>query len=373
MDGNERRDHRRGSGKLGDVAMKTNRSIGLMLTAALATAGVGCVPGPAPLGRTNFDQSASDAMPTPPPGAQYTILCMTFAGPSHTVDADRARDELKKAKKLDKWYVVNYGEKSILYYGFYRCNDPRDISDAQEGQRAVDDQNQIRALADSQNHRIFSAALLQPIDSPDPEENPEWDLLKSPGYWSLEIGVFKNTPDRKERAVAAVKEFRKNNVDAYYFHGPSISSVCIGSWPQNSVREYAAEHQMTDPNETVVVADNGLPSGVVLPGNTRLLKPTVEIEDPTLIQALQTYHEHDVNGGTKEYTITDGPDKGKKIDEQPLLVRIPNRPDSPGAVINDPALAHNDYTSNVPVPAGPTKQDPLHDSTSEALHSIYDK
>jgi hypothetical protein len=344
-----------------------------MLAAALSMSAVGCPGDPSVLPATNFEQGASDAMPKPPTGAQYTILCMTFAGPSHAVDADKARDALKEsAKKLDKWYVVNYGDKSILYYGFYRCIDPRDISDAAEGRRAIDDQNKIRALADSHNVHLFSACLLQPIDAPDPEENPEWDLLKSPGYWSLEIGVFKNTPDRKERAVAAVKEFRKSGVEAYYFHGPSISSVCIGSWPRNSVREYAAENQKTDPNEVQVVTDTPLPSNVVLPGDARLLKPTVEIEDPTLIQALQTYHEHDVNGITKEYTIPDGTEKGKTVDEQPLLVRIPNRLDTASAMVSDPALAHRDFTSNVPAPAGPTRQDPLHDSTTDTLPSLFD-
>ena len=68
------------------------------------------------------------------------------------------------------------------------------------------------------------SSLIVPIDSPDPVAPPEWNLANAKGYWSLQIAAYKDSPKRKEAAVEAVREARKNGVEAYYYHGETTSS-----------------------------------------------------------------------------------------------------------------------------------------------------
>jgi hypothetical protein len=200
---------------------------------------------------------------------------------------------------LKKWYVVHSSDHSTLYYGFYRSVNPRDEKDGAEGQRAIDDLNKIREMHDTDGNRIFSASLPVPINSPDPQANPAWDITKTKGYWSIEIATFSNSADRKERAVDAVRAAREQGVEAYYYHGPTASSVCIGSWPQESALEITPEVQNPNPDAPVVATDRPLSadySAKLEKNNVQTVAPRVEVQDLTLTQALNKWPEHASNG-----------------------------------------------------------------------------
>jgi hypothetical protein len=340
-----------------------------LVTAALTAAG--CAPKDPMAAALKPDQS--DGAVQIPVGAQFTILCQTYAGDAHVATSDKVRTALFAAgTHLDKWYVVHSADKSILYYGFYRSNDARDPVDGAEGKRAIDDQNAIRALADSTGKRIFPTCLIESIDAPDPDANPAWDLTKSRGYWTLQIAAYKTGPERKQLAVAAVANARSKGVEAYYYHGPSISSVCIGSWPKESVIEQMPGADSPDPDRQTVYNPGNLPVGGDLPENTTVVQPKVEILDPTLVEALHTYHEHSVDGYTIMRTSVD-PKTGveSKMPEQPILARIPERADPRLEAMTDPALADPDHSMNVRRPgATPGSDLNIDDPATSRLHSL---
>jgi hypothetical protein len=290
--------------------------------AAVALVGLsagGCEMGrPAADAGVSFDppkMSASGAkaagyeeMPTPPPGAQYTIYCQAYTGPDHQVVATQVRDLLRANTSFQKWYVVHADDQSTLYYGFYRTLDTKDSDDAAEGQRAIGDLNAIRTLHDSRGNRLFPASLPEPISSPDPAANPAWDITRSGAYWSLEIANFRDRPDRKQAAVEAVAEARKAGIPAYYYHGPHASSVCIGAWPRSAASEVTTAVQNTDPDLTLFVTPNALAPSVAagLDPNVRPVAPHVEPVDPSMIEAIRTYPSHAVNGSTRMKTDARG-------------------------------------------------------------------
>ncbi len=256
-------------------------------------------------------------MPTAPEGAEITIYCQAFSGPDHVAESQTARQALMTGSALKNWYVVHSADHSVLYYGFYATTD-----------QAKTDLLAIKTLMDSQGFRPFQNAMSEPIDSPDPQANPAWDLSRSGGWYSLEIAVFKDNPMRKEAAVDAVREFRKEGVEAYYFHDQNSSVVCIGSWPKEAARENQPDQQNDNPDTPLLVTDAPLPEQAAAKLDQRGWKavaPQFEPLDPTMIQAKQNYPEFAVNGMTPTLRRTD-PATGKDVlvPAPSFFVRVPH-------------------------------------------------
>src|SRR5207249_4124674 len=101
--------------------------------------------------------------------------------------------------------------------------------------------------AGRQMAKLFRGAGFIMLDTPDPTSRPEWDLADvdrdkdkhdpTRAFWSLQIMAFRGSPKRKEAAAQAVEVLRKQGVEAYYYHGETISSVCVGAWPVNAIKQ----------------------------------------------------------------------------------------------------------------------------------------
>jgi hypothetical protein len=277
---------------------------------------------------TGGHATAANDTPPIPKDAQFTIFCRNFTGETHEQDAQAAQQILLNSTNLKKWYIVHAGDHSTLYYGFYRANTPHDPKDPAEGQRAVDDQNSIRAITDHQGLRIFSEALVVNIDSPDPMANPAWDLTRSKGMWSIEIASFANTPDRKERALQAVRDARAQGIEAYYYHDKVASSVCVGSWPAEAVSVIEAGQDNPNPDQPIFVTTNGVAPGLekaLTEQGIRSVAPHVDIVDPTITQTLQRFPDHATNGYSRTDPNTIDPVTHEaKVIEKSFLVKIPH-------------------------------------------------
>jgi hypothetical protein len=285
-------------------------------------------------GNVNFKPSAAgpaaavNDTPAIPKDAQFTIYCRNFSGDTHVQDSQQAQQILLASTNLKKWYLVHASDHSTLYYGFYRTNDAHDPKDPEEGKRAITDQNTIRAITDSQGMRIFSEALIVNIDAPDPLANPAWDLTRSKGMWSIEIASFANTPDRKERAVQAVRDARAQGIEAYYYHDKVASSVCVGSWPPEAVVVIEAGQDNPNPDQPLFVTPNGASPAVeqaLAQQGIRSVAPHVDIVDPTITQTFQKFPDHATNGYSRtDPTQIDPLTKEAKVIEKSFLVKIPH-------------------------------------------------
>ena len=324
----------------------------LLMSAALAAACGGCPGNKAADANTDFKPVAIDApvnaateMPAVPKDAQYTLVCRVFSDDTHVQLARQAQQQLHDATSLKKWYVVHSNDHSTLYYGFYRCIDPRDARDGAEGQRALNDQNTIRAMADSNGQRLFSECLLVPIDSPDPQANPAWDIARSRGTWSIEIASY-TVADRKQLAVDSVREMRAHGIEAYYYHGETASSVCIGSWPAEAAVEVSFDQLNSDPDKPVVVTNQPLTQEYVNAlsnAGASNVVPHVEIMDPTLTAALSKWKAHAVNGEERE--VVDPVTQEKKPAQKSFMFKIPHK-DALDSVTPDMAAVPQNYRNN---------------------------
>jgi hypothetical protein len=272
---------------------------------------------------------ANSGMPDIPAGAQWTILCQTIPGDGHVERANRLKEQLIQQTKMRDWYVIHQDGQSTLYYGFYKAfNDPKENAESQRAQR---DRKTIDGLADRLGNRPFKFAFFVALDAPDPAAPPEWNLTTASGAYSLQIAAYTGHPLRKQAAVEAVRAARENGLEAYYYHGETTSSVCVGSFPETAVRRtHAVANQTRDPDQPVMVTDIPLsdqtasmqrdPQGRPI----RVEQEKYQIIDPKLAELMRRFPEHAVNGELQVQTMVD-PATGQKIAKAPssFLVPIP--------------------------------------------------
>jgi hypothetical protein len=256
--------------------------------------------------------------PAAPKGAQYTIFCGRVQGDAHVERANRIKTDLITKTALRDFYVVHEDGQSLLYYGYYRTfNDP---ADKKETSRAQADLKRLKTM-EMDGNRLFAGAVFVDLEAPDPQAPPEWNLVNARGTWSLQIAAYKDSPLRKEAAVEAVREARKQGIEAYYYHGETVSSVCVGAWPEQAVRVHDAASSKVNPYDNILVAAPGVGQVSGLAGrqeNVKVINERVEVTDPTLLSTMRQYPHHAVNGMQMFKTV-----EGKQVPDPSLVIRIP--------------------------------------------------
>jgi hypothetical protein len=172
--------------------------------------------------------------PAPPQdNANVTILLCLMTGANHVTDADTYKNTLARETGWRDVFVVHKTDWSELYRGRYLS-----ATQAEQDLRAS------QAWRDSQGMQPFARALVMPLP-PKQVGPPEWNLLRTSGAYTVTIAEFYDVPEssyvgRRDFAVQFCRQLREKNLEAYYYHGPTKSFVCIGSYPESgypSVKE----------------------------------------------------------------------------------------------------------------------------------------
>lgn len=312
---------------------------------------------------------AGNDTPVPPKDARWTIMCDSIEGPGHVENARDFKAMLAKRSGLSDWYVVHHERESTIYYGFYRS-----LDNPAERKRAQDDRTRIAMLTDNLGNRMLRGNVLVAVNAPDPAAPPEWNLVNTPrtAYWSIEIATFAGDPRRKEAAVDMVRQLREHGEkDAYYFHGPSASSVCIGAWPRDAVKEQGmrADAHSVSADQPIVVFGDLLPPNVAAdvrePGTgKRMLVEGMQLEylDAGMKEKAKEYPVHAVN-----YEVHGTTSGGKTIPDPSVLIVIPH--DESGTGEDDSLLTGGSERGSQP----PTARQAPSSPGDAALRSIGDR
>ena len=306
-----------------------------------------------PAMQSSAPKPVADDQPIQPPDALWTIVCAQIRGANHVERAKITKQQLAASTKMKDFYVVHEEEQSTLYYGFYRFISPRERpdmtrDDVRDGERAQADMAKVRSLENNLGDKLFPMAVMSPLEPVDPPAPAEWDLRNvdrnkpdgdpSKAYWSLEIAVYKDNPQRKQMAVESVRSARESGVkDIYFYHGKTSSSVCIGTWPRAAVKEQDSDRvQSSNPDMPLLVLPQQLsgvhPTGPIKnrEGQTvQAMAPRLEPTDPTMIDTMQKYPRRNVNGYEIKHTYTTT--EGGTVDRyDPSLVIFIPRDDPSG-------------------------------------------
>jgi hypothetical protein len=277
-----------------------------------------------------------------PKGASWTILCAEINGPGHIQRARKLKQDLAAGTGMRDWHLLHQESGSLLYYGYYKnYADPK----------AKADRAKIDAMTDGSGRRPFSRAHFTPLEAADPDGPPEWNLVNAKGYWSLQIAVYKDSPDRKQYALDAVKAARQQGIEAYYYHGETMSLVCVGTWPREAVRTAEEQNGGGDQGGIKVVLPPLTPDQKAAPDlreegrRVHVEAGRNEVIDPTLKARMDAYPTMAINGQAYVTRRTD-PKTGKVIElvDQSFPVKIPH--EQPGML----------DAGGVPIPPPPASE-----------------
>lgn len=261
-----------------------------------------------------------------PKDARFTVFCGTFSGPQHIQQAKAMRQQLVEKSGMQDWYVVQGQGQTTLYYGFYRAVNEQ--IDAKEGVRAQNDRKRIAAMTGTNGGRLFNGVLLVALDEADPSSPAEWNLENAKGQWTIQIAVYKDHPQRKQYAVDAVRTARSQGYEAYYYHGPTASSVCIGAWPASAVKA-DDEIRMTDPNAVPLIAPGSVPvkEGIMTPDGRpiRVMRTQTQVLDESLLATMRAFPNHSVNGVAGQQVRDPNTGQVRTVMDRSLLVRVPQQ------------------------------------------------
>ncbi len=265
-----------------------------------------------------------------PEGSRFTIFCEAITGIDHVERSIRLRDQLIAGSGLKDWYVIHQDdeERTLLFHGFYKSFDlsESDKTLLADARRAQADKQRIEQIANTEGTRLFPRSLFQPLDSPDPDAPAEWNLSNAVGYWSVQIAAYTGGPERKTLAVESVRAAREAGIEAYYYHGETVSSVCIGVWPRESVQTSSelGAPVVQQGNELVVVTNSPTAPIDIPTGNAQVFRPEARVVDPSLRATIDRYPEHSTNGFVDTRIMIDQR-TGQRVQrpQPPLLVRIP--------------------------------------------------
>lgn len=208
-----------------------------VILAAGLTLTTGCPPnGGAGFGSRNQDENV------------WAIRALVVRGPQRQQTVARYADALRNVPDLNPKLVnvFDEGGEATLYYGEFR----REYDFASGREQFQPDPSAslslIRQLSfntnDAGRQRTvwpFQFATLGALPVGGTTTNPNWNLAAAKGFYSLQVAVFYNTDDMKQRRYAAEEYcsvLRERGEEAYYYHGPVNSIVTIGAFPESAVQ-----------------------------------------------------------------------------------------------------------------------------------------
>jgi hypothetical protein len=294
--------------------------------------------------------------------ARFTIFVLKFEGPRHIREAKETRDQLVKLSGLRDFFLIHEEAGSTLYFGRYKTTS--DTENPEEARRLRNDLAKLAEI-EIQGTRPLGSSMVVPLPTPDPPAPAEWNLINATGIWSLQVAAFKDHPDRKQAAVDSVKLAREQGIDAYFFHGPSTSSVLIGAFPLEAVRVTEGGAASAPPDRELVVVPfmpPGMPEEIEQADGTKskVVAPKAEILDPLLRDLMRRYPEHAVNGEVLVRRVKD-PRTGKVVEIAPPTFLVDIRQ------VRDQALlaagAHSPAAERDPSTKDPAKVAPSGEAT----------
>ncbi len=209
----------------------------------------GCTAGGAGLGLS----------PTPGSEVFWAIRCDTRHGADRFRITQQESEALKQVQGLKPQLVqvIHNEHESSVYYGRYRRTVEIGGSTATYRPDAMADLNLIRSLCmnvGGSDCWPFIYASLEELPR-GRSRHPEWDLANAKGYWTLHVAVFYcegPITNPKYLAEEYCRELREQGVEAYYYHGPTRSSVYVGLFPKEAIQTVSE----TNPLSGVLTVSN---------------------------------------------------------------------------------------------------------------------
>jgi hypothetical protein len=219
--------------------------------------------------------SASTAEPTIEDSWLVVLLTIDAQSPGAAETAAIAAEEVRSQGGLSQARAVLRGDAWLVVAAEFS---------REQDEAAREEHTRIRSLKFDQAQPFAAATLLAPAKRGEAGTLPEFDLATLRGRipagveYTLQIGIYQvddgtEVPTEKQlkeiRAAAetAVKTLRADGVEAFYWHGPTRSTVTVGLFReadiQRTAREGGKEIVVPQRSEKLAAAQAAFPQNLV--------------------------------------------------------------------------------------------------------------
>ena len=157
----------------------------------------------------------------------FTILLAVLTVPDHVKQAKHYKENTEKDTDWDGLYIVHEAAHSDLYWVRYAS-----------AKAARDDLAKAKKYLTPIGVPVFAQAMIVPL--PGKDIGPaEGNLKNASGAFTVVVAELYNDSargisGRKQYAVDNCRDLREKGYEAYFHHGPVISLICIGNFPESS-------------------------------------------------------------------------------------------------------------------------------------------
>ncbi len=230
---------------------------------------------------------------------EFAILLMRFNDPAnHMQQAQYYKDQTEADAHWQGLFILTSGGGSSLYWGKYLSVD-----------RAKNNLQTAKAWKSKKNHSPYTGANVVPL--PGNDIGPaEWNLRNLKCMYSVQVAIYYNVPEanyygRRKDAVEICRRLRQAGEEAYFFHDASQSSVWIGSFGKDAIKDTARPAKV--------------PPGANPHDVFQAFETVQVIVDPKMKDILARHQVLIVNGGTEKMHVRN-PDT-----HAPMTVKTPTR------------------------------------------------
>ena len=153
-------------------------------------------------------------------GGKWAIHLSSFSGPDASRQAEALAKRVREKSSLTQVWVHEAPDRAIVYRGRYASADDPE---------AVNALRQTR-MTKIDSKRPFEKSRIASIDAATKVVRGPHDLLQFPGMYTLQVEVYDDDigPQFRDLAEQRTDVLRKDGDDAYFYHGPHRSMVCVG-------------------------------------------------------------------------------------------------------------------------------------------------
>ncbi|MBT3279446.1 MAG: hypothetical protein HN909_07370 [Phycisphaerales bacterium] len=197
-----------------------NRLIHTVLLCAASALCLGCP-----------SQMGTSVPATPEAEGDWSIQLAEYRNAATHIAA--AENYLKAAKGVTKWddlYVLHEDNVSRVYCGSFTSRlalEPR--------------LKQVRTWKNKSGVDVFRRAIPVNMGTLTGDANDKYDIRNAPheARYTMVVAMFQSSVaenyDRHKQCQYTVNEFRKQGVEAWFYHGQNYSAVMVGAFPESAV------------------------------------------------------------------------------------------------------------------------------------------
>ena len=173
------------------------------------------------------------------PKTRYTILLAQYNQADNIEQAQSLQERAREQLQSEDIWLEHDGQSLAVNYGHFTSHP-----------KAKKQLKRAKELYSGLQTGPLQFSYIKQLPQPDPPAPPNWNLLNSRCYYTLEIATYFDVPEkkyfnRKTDAVKTVRKLREEGANSFFVHGRFESHVYVACLPDTAVQQVWSQGRLT--------------------------------------------------------------------------------------------------------------------------------